>query len=154
MLWFSLFDIYAYCLFQAVAILKRTKGKVSLVVARKQTQPGSASAPEKATASVPPRRETGNPRTPKRGPPVAKKPVRDSLSDPKLHGSPRKPTSPKETKKPIEGMPTGSLILPRKQPVKPEPLEPEVQLIQHSPKETAGTLCVSCFNKNITVQWF
>ena len=154
MLWFSLFDIYAYCLFQAVAILKRTKGKVSLVVARKQTQPGSASAPKKATASVPPRRETGNPRTPKRGPPVAKKPVRDSLSDPKLHGSPRKPASPEETKKPIESMPTGSLILPRKQPVKPEPLKPEVQLIQHSPKETPGTSCVSCFNKNITVQWF
>jgi len=118
---------------------------VSLVVARKQAQPGSAPAPEKATASVPPRRETGSPRTPKRGPPVAKKPVRDSLSDPNLPGSPWKPASPEETKKPIESMPTGSLISPRKQPVKPEPLELEVQLVQQSPRETAGISCVPVF---------
>lgn len=124
---------------QAVAILKRTKGKVSLVVARKHTPPGSAPVPEKATASVSPRRETGSPRAPKRGPPVAKKPVRDSLSDPKKPGHPRKPVSPEETKKPFANVPTGSPVSPRKQPAKPEVVEPEVQVVQSSPREAAGT---------------
>ena len=115
-----------------MAILKRTKGKVSLVVARKQTQTGSAPAAEK----------TGSPRAIKRGPPVAKKPVQDSLSDPKKAVSPRKAESPQMSKKPPTGSPvkTGSPVSPRKQPTKLEVYEPDAQVAQQSPRETAGTL--------------
>lgn len=119
---------------EAVAILKRTKGKVSLVVARKQTQTGSAPAAEK----------TGSPRAIKRGPPVAKKPVQDSLSDPKKAVSPRKAESPRMSKKPFESVPTGSPVKtgspvsPRKQPTKLEVYEPDAQVAQQSPRETAA----------------
>lgn len=124
---------------QAVAILKRTKGKVSLVVARKHSQPGSAPVPEKPTASISPRKETGSPRAPRRGPPVAKKPVRDSLSDPKKSGSPRKPESPQTTRKTVDNVPGGSPVSPRRQPMKLEVSELEVQVVQQSPRESAGT---------------
>ncbi|XP_073227363.1 multiple PDZ domain protein-like isoform X1 [Porites lutea] len=118
---------------EAVAILKRTKGKVSLVVARKQTPAGSGQVSEK----------TGSPRAIKRGPPVAKKPVRDSLSDPKKPGSPRKTESPRMTKKAYERSPSGSPVSPRKSPPKPEVPEPEVLVIQQSPREVAVTPLVS-----------
>lgn len=109
---------------EAVAILKRTKGRVSLVVARKESHPGSASGPEKATASVSPRKDTGSPRNIKRGPPVAKKPSRDSLPDsPRLVG-PKKP--------PRLHLQNGSPVSPRKQPVKPVVAEPEVQVVNQS----------------------
>ena len=138
---------------QAVAILKRTKGKVSLVVARKQGLPGSPSASDKATSfSVSPRMETGSPRVQKKGPPVAKKPVRQLTSDTKTPGSPRKAESPKMTKKPSESvptesaqnatvptgrMPTGSPSMSRREPAQPQAFEPVIQIDQQSPRETA-----------------
>ena len=144
------------CLLQAVAILKRTKGKVSLVVARKQALPGSPPAPEKATtASVSPRRDTGSPRAPKRGPPVAKKPARNSMSDDQKPESPRKSESPQMTKKPFESVPSGSLLTgsapsgsvssgspsaSRREPVQSHAFEPEVHVIQQSPREAEGKL--------------
>lgn len=128
---------------QAVAILKRTKGKVSLVVARKQGLPGSPPSP---------RRETGSPRVHKKGPPVAKKPVKESTSDMKKPGSPRKAESPKIAKKPFESVPTGSVLnatvptgsaptgsplVSRREPVQSQAFEPVVQIVQQSPRETA-----------------
>lgn len=105
---------------------------MSLVVARKQTPAGSGQVSEK----------TGSPRAIKRGPPVAKKPVRDSLSDPKKPGSPRKTESPRMTKKAYERSPSGSPVSPRKSPPKPEVPEPEVLVIQQSPREAAGMWCI------------
>lgn len=148
-------------LLQAVAILKRTKGKVSLVVARKQGLPGSPPASDKATsASVSPRRETGSPRLHKKGPPVAKKPVRESTSDAKKPGSPRKAESPKMTKKPFESVPTGgaltadvptgsvptgSPLASRREPVQPQAFEPVVQIVQQSPREAARKFITPLF---------
>ena len=109
------------------------------MVARKQAQPGSAPVSEKPIASVSPRKDTGSPRGIRRGPPVAKKPVRDTLSGGKRPGSPTKPASPQTTRKALEDLPTGSPLSPRKQPVKPEVSEPEVQVVQQSPREAAGT---------------
>lgn len=109
---------------------------MSLVVARKQTPAGSGQVSEK----------TGSPRAIKRGPPVTKKPARDSLSNPLKPGSPRKAESPRMTKKPYERSPSGSPVSPRKSPPKPEVPEPEVLVIQQSPRETAGMWCIiSCY---------
>ena len=112
---------------------------MSLVVARKESHPGSASGPEKATASVSPRKDTGSPRNIKRGPPVAKKPSRDSLPDsPRLVG-PKKP--------PRLHLQNGSPVSPRKQPVKPVVAEPEVQVVNQSSPDAVGKAYVSllCF---------
>ena len=102
------------------------------MVARKQTPAGSGQVSEK----------TGSPRAIKRGPPVAKKPARDSLSDPKKPGSPRKAESPRMTKKAYERSPSGSPVSPRKSPPKPEVPEPEVLVIQQSPREATGRWCI------------
>ncbi|XP_022779810.1 multiple PDZ domain protein-like isoform X3 [Stylophora pistillata] len=126
---------------EAVAILKRTKGKVSLVVARKQAPSGSPPAAARATsANVSPRKETGSPRTPRRGPPVSKKPVRDSMHDGSNPGSPRKQGS-------LERVPTeivqtgsdqnGSPVASRREPQQSHVFEPEVQVVQQSPRQTA-----------------
>lgn len=105
---------------------------MSLVVARKQTSAGSGQVSEK----------TVSPRAIKRGPPVAKKPARDSLSDPQKPGSPRKAESPRMTKKAYERSPRGSPVSPRKSSPKPEVPEPEVLVIQQSPREAAGMWCI------------
>lgn len=148
--WYSITSPF---LLQAVAILKRTKGKVSLVVARKQGLPGSPPASDKApSASVSPRRDTGSPRVHKKGPPVAKKPVRESTSDAKKPTSPRKAESPRTTEKPLEILPngsalsahaptgngpTGSPLVSRREPVQTQAFEPVVQIVQQSPREAA-----------------
>lgn len=127
---------------QAVAILKRTKGKVSLVVARKQTPPGGSPGAEKSTsANSSPRRETGSPRTPRRGPPVATKPARDSMSDSSNPGSPRKQWSlervPAEIVQTGNGH-SGSPAASRREPEQSQAFEPEVQVVQQSPRQAAG----------------
>lgn len=126
---------------EAVAILKRTKGKVSLVVARKQTPPGGSPGAEKSTsANSSPRRETGSPRTPRRGPPVATKPARDSMSDSSNPGSPRKQWSlervPAEIVQTGNGQ-SGSPAASRREPEQSQALEPEVQVVQQSPRQAA-----------------
>lgn len=116
---------------------------MSLVVARKQASAGSPPASDKPTSSsVFPRRETGSPRVHKKGPPVAKKPVRESISEPENPGSPMKAESPQLTKKPFEnvpsgGSPTGSSVASRIEPVQPQAFEPVVQIVQQSPREAA-----------------
>ena len=117
------------------------------MVARKQASTGSPPASDKPTSSVYPRRETGSPRVHKRGPPVAKKPVRGSISEPEKPGSPRKEESPQLTKKPFENVPsgsvmtgsspTGSSVASRIEPVQPQAFEPVVQIVQQSPREEA-----------------
>lgn len=106
---------------EAVAILKRTKGRVSLVVARKQSQPGSASGPEKAQASGSPRRDIGSPRPIRKGPPVAKQPMLEDLADSSKVVGPKKPPRVflQEGESPISS--------PRTEPVKPEFSESEAR---------------------------
>lgn len=141
---------------QAVVILKRTKGKVSLVVARKQALAGSPPASDKPTSSsVSPRRETGSPRVHKKGPPVAKKPVRGSISEPEKPESPRKAESPRWSKKAYESLPSGSAltgsaptgrpVTSGSEPVQPQAFEPVVQIVQQSPREAAR----KCFFNNL-----
>ena len=93
------------------------------MVARKQSQPGSASGPEKAQASSSPRRDTGrdtgSPRAIRRGPPVAKRPTPEDLAGSSKVVSPRKP--PRLFLQEGES-PSSS---PRIEPVKPEFSEPE-----------------------------
>ena len=161
------FSIPSPFLLQAVAILKRTKGKVSLVVARKQGLPGSPPASDKApSASVSPRRDTGSPRAHKKGPPVAKKPVRESTSDAKKPASPRKAESPKTTEKPLEIVPTGSVLsasvptgsaptgsplVSRREPVQTQAFEPVVQIVQQSPREAARKFITPFFPSIVPV---
>ena len=109
------------------------------MVARKQAQPGSAPASEKPIASVSPRKDTGSPRGLRRGPPVAKKPARGTFFGAKEPESPTKPASPQTSRKAFEDLPTDRPVSPRKQPMKPEVSEPEVQVVQQSPREAAGT---------------
>lgn len=126
---------------------------MSLVVARKQALAGSPPASDKPTSSsVSPRRETGSPRVHKKGPPVAKKPVRGSISEPEKPESPRKAESPRWSKKAYESLPSGSALtgsLPTgsaptgrpvtsgSEPVQPQAFEPVVQIVQQSPREAA-----------------
>ncbi|KAK2556764.1 Multiple PDZ domain protein, partial [Acropora cervicornis] len=121
---------------EAVAILKRTKGRVSLVVARKQSQPGSASGPEKAQASGSPRRDTGSPRPIRKGPPVAKQPTLEDLADSSKVVGPKKPPRIflQEGESPISS--------PRIEPVKPKFSESETRgssIIDFDPKSPHRT---------------
>ena len=126
---------------------------MSLVVARKQALSGSPPASDKPTSSVSPRRETGSPRIDRKGPPVAKKPVRESISETQQPGSPRKAESPQLTKKTFESVPsvgaltgsvpTGSPVASRREPVQPQAFEPVVQIVQQSPREAARKFCNS-----------
>ena len=121
---------------------------MSLVVARKQAIAGSPPASDKPTSSsVYPRRETGSPRVHKKGPPVAKKPVKGSIAEPEKPVSPRKAESPQLTKKPFgnmpngialtESLPKGSSVALRLEPVQPQAFEPVVEIVQQSPREAA-----------------
>ena len=121
---------------------------MSLVVARKQTTAGSPPASDKpASSSGYSRRETGSPRVHKKGPPVPKKPVRGSISEPEKPVSPRKAESPQLTKKPFENVPNGSAltesvpkgssVASRMEPEQPQAFEPVVQIVQQSPREAA-----------------
>lgn len=121
---------------------------MSLVVARKQASAGSPPASDKPTSSsVFPRRELGSPRVHKKGPPVARKPVGESISEPEKPESPRKAESPQLTKKPFENvpsgsartgsLPTGSSVASIIVPVQPQAFEPVVQIVQQSPREAA-----------------
>lgn len=114
------------------------------MVARKQAPSGSPPVAARATsANVSPRKETGSPRTPRRGPPVSKKPVRDSMHDGSNPGSPRKQGSLERV--PTEIVPTetgsdqnGSPVASRREPQQSHVFEPEVQVVQQSPRQTAG----------------
>lgn len=112
------------------------------MVARKQVLPGSPPGAEKVTpANISPRKETGSPRVPKKGPPVAKKPVRDSMSDENKPGSPRTPDGPDGVQ--TGSVQTGSPLVSRREPVQSQVFEPEIQVVQQSPRQAAGRLLTS-----------
>jgi len=106
------------------------------VVARKQSQPGSASGPEKAQASGSPRRDIGSPRPIRKGPPVAKQPMLEDLADSSKVVGPKKPPRVflQEGESPISS--------PRTEPVKPEFSESEARGSNQPSPEANGKFLV------------
>lgn len=109
------------------------------MVARKQSQPGSASGIEKAQASGSPRRDTGSPHPIRKGPPVAKKPTLEDLANSSKVVGPKKP--PRVFLQEGES-PTSS---PRTEPVKREFSESEARDSNQPSPEANGKFGPSRF---------
>ena len=115
------------------------------MVARKQSQPGSASSPEKAQASGSPRRDTGSPRPIRKGPPVAKQSMLEDLADSSKVVGPKKPPRVflQEGESPISS--------PRTEPVKPEFSESEARGSNQPSPEANGKFLVFAYFDSLTL---